>query len=588
VKREPTLCENRKRWGIRGNSRAEKIKTRESDAPGDSPGASPLSVDDYRRFLFERYTFRVITRLEEINVHIAKWIGGLCGSAVLLWAALYQFNSALASGTEQEQKGDSPALTIYNQQFAVVRQKLPLDLRSGVNHIQVTDITAHLEPDSVILRPLDPSRHLQILEQNYRNDPVSQQLLLSLYEGKTIDFLETDKDGTARTVPGKIIRSGYVPHYAALQTYSPQYAAQQAAVAQGSEQPVIEVNGKLQFSLPGQPLFPALADDTVLKPTLSWELLSDKPGAILAEFSYVTGGMNWEASYNVIAPLKSNVLELVGWVTLDNQSGKTFRDARLKLMAGDVNKVPPPMAMVMGRAGAAAFGVGGGQFGPPVTEKAFDEYHLYTLEHPTTLHDRETKQVEMVRAAGIQSKTLYVYDGLKVEQNYQNWPMESIRQQESYGILCNPKVWVMQEFKNSSENHLGMPLPKGRVRFYRRDDDGQLEFTGENDIDHTAKDETIRLYTGNAFDMTGERSRTDYRADFNARWLDESFEIKLRNHKSEPAEVRIVEHLYRWTNWDIIKNSEPFKKLDSRSMESLVQIPAGGEKTVSYKVHYSW
>jgi len=247
-------------------------------------------------------------------VHIAKRIGGLFLSAVLLWGAPYPFNSAFASGAEQEQKGDSPSLTIYNQQFAVVRQKLPLDLRSGVNHLQVTDITAHLEPDSVILRSLDVGRHLQILEQNYRNDPVSQQLLLSLYEGKAIDFLETDKDGTARTVQGKIIRSGYVPHYTAFQSYGPQYAAQQAAVAQGSEQPVIEVNGKLQFSLPGQPLFPALADDTVLKPTLSWELLTDKPGAITAEFSYVTGGMNWEASYNVIAPPKSNVLELVGWV----------------------------------------------------------------------------------------------------------------------------------------------------------------------------------------------------------------------------------------------------------------------------------
>ena len=406
-------------------------------------------------------------------MHIAKRIGGLFLSAVLLWGAPYPFNSAFASGAEQEQKGCSPSLTIYNQQFAVVRQKLPLDLRPGVNHIQVTDITAHLEPDSVILRSLDVGRHLQILEQNYRNDPVSQQLLLSLYEGKAIDFLETDKDGTARTVQGKIIRSGYVPHYTAFQSYGPQYAGQQAAVAQGSEQPVIEVNGKLQFSLPGQPLFPALADDTVLKPTLSWELLTDKPGATSAEFSYVTGGMNWEASYNVIAPPKSNVLELVGWVTLDNQSGKTFRDARLKLMAGDVNKVPPPGSVPMSSAGAISFGMAGRQFVPPVTEKTFDEYHLYTLEHPTTLHDRETKQVEMVRAAGIQSKAVYVYDGFRVDQNYQNWPMESIRQQESYGILSNPKVWVMQEFKNSSENHLGMPLPKGRVRFYRRDDDGR-------------------------------------------------------------------------------------------------------------------
>jgi hypothetical protein len=257
-------------------------------------------------------------------VYIFQRIGSVCLSAILLWGVLFQFDLVFASDAEEELRGDSPALTIYNQQFAVVRQKLPLDLRSGVNHVQVTDITAHLEPDSVVLRSLESSRRLQILEQNYRNDPVSQQLLLSLYEGKTIDFQEIDKDGNARTVQGKIIRSGYVPHYTAFQSYSPQYAAQQAAVAQGSEQPVIEVNGKLQFSLPGQPLFPALADDTVLKPTLSWELLTDKPGATSTEFSYVTGGMNWEASYNVIAPPKSNVLELVGWVTLDNQSGKPF------------------------------------------------------------------------------------------------------------------------------------------------------------------------------------------------------------------------------------------------------------------------
>ncbi|HTF25224.1 MAG TPA: hypothetical protein VK937_15125 [Candidatus Limnocylindria bacterium] len=194
----------------------------------------------------------------------------------------------------------------------------------------------------------------------------------------------------------------------------------------------------------------------------------------------------------------------------------------------------------------------------------------------------------MVRATGIQSKPVYVYDGFKVDPNYQNWQLEAIRQQESYGTLSNPKVWVMQEFKNSIENHLGMPLPKGRVRFYRRDDDGQLEFTGENDIDHTPKDETIRLYTGNAFDMTGERTRTEYRADFNARWIDESFEIKIRNHKTTPAEIRIVEHLYRWTSWDIVKNSDAFKKLDSKTMEFTVQIPDDGEKTVTYKVHYSW
>src|SRR5262249_42174648 len=154
-----------------------------------------------------------------------------------------------------------------------------------------------------------------------------------------------------------------------------------------------DVHGQLQFSLPGQPVFPALADDTVLKPTLSWELQTDKPGATVAEFSYVTGGMNWEASYNVVAPPKGNVLDLVGWVTLDNQSGKTFRDARIKLMAGEVNKIQPAAGIGYGVAGAME-AVDRAEFVPPVRQRTFDEYHLYTLEHPTTLHDRETKQME--------------------------------------------------------------------------------------------------------------------------------------------------------------------------------------------------
>ena len=225
---------------------------------------------------------------------------------------------------------------------------------------------------------------------------------------------------------------------------------------------------------------------------------------------------------------------------------------------------------------------------PAVTERSFDEYHLYTLERPSTLYDRETKQVEFVRASGVPSQRLYVYDGLNIDQNYRGYSLENIREMENFGIQSNPKVWTMVEFKNSKENHLGMPLPKGRVRFYRRDTDGQLEFTGENLIDHTPSDETIRLYTGNVFDAVGERKRTSYHIDRNAHTLDESFEIKLRNHKKEPMEIRVVEHLYRWTNWDIEKNSDPFNKLDSKTVEFRVKVPPDGEKVVAYTAHYSW
>ncbi|MGH9580195.1 MAG: DUF4139 domain-containing protein, partial [Terriglobales bacterium] len=481
-----------------------------------------------------------------------------------------------------------PALTIYNQNFAVVRQTVPLDLSAGVNSVRFTGTTAHLEPESVILRdPLGRFR-LQILEQNYRNDPVSQELLLSLFEGQTIDFLRQYQD-RMEVFPGKIIRSGYVPHQQGWQRYGQQYyQAQMALVQGGSSQPIVEVEGKLRFGLPGQPLFPSLADDTILKPTLNWMIEAERPGRFDAELSYVSGGMTWSADYNLVAPEQGDVLDLVGWVTMDNQSGRTFENARIKLIAGDVSKLQP--AELYAVSGALEAYDAARSMAPPVTEKAFDEYHLYTLARATTLHDRETKQVEFVRATGIKSQRLYIYDGAKIDYNrYRGWNMENIRQDQTYGTLSNPKVWVMQEFKNTQANGLGLPLPKGKLRFYRRDDDGRLEFTGENVIDHTPKDELVRVYTGNAFDLTGERRRTNFRMDsIKNEWADESFEIKVRNHKKEPVEFRVVEHLYRWTNWEIRLASHKWIKTDAQTIEYRVTVPPDGEQVISYTVHYSW
>ena len=482
---------------------------------------------------------------------------------------------------------EAPSLTIYNQKFAIVRQTVPLDLNAGENHVTFSDITAHAEPDSVVLRDLHGGGGLKILEQNYRNDPVSDGLLLSLFEGKTIDFQRIDAQGHREIVQGKIIRSGYVPHYNAYEEYGYQYqAAQQAMTSGGSGQPVIEVDGKLQFSLPGQPLFPSLGTDTILKPTFDWQLQSDSGGHKVAELSYVSGGMNWKADYNIVAPETSDLMDIVGWVTLDNQSGKTFENARIKLMAGDVSKIQDNRnAGGYVFAARAALDVNGT---PPVTEKTFDEYHLYTLERSTTLRDRETKQVEFLRAASVHANRLYVYDGFQLDPQYRGWNYENIRENANYGTKSNPKVWVMLEFKNSKSNNLGMPLPAGRVRFYRHDSDGQMEFTGEDKIDHTPADETVRFYTGNAFDVVGERRRTYFRTNSQERWVDEAFEIKLRDHKTTPVEVRAVEHLYRWTNWEISQKSDEFKKNDAQTVEFRVPVPANGEKTVTYMVHYSW
>jgi hypothetical protein len=283
-------------------------------------------------------------------------------------------------------------------------------------------------------------------------------------------------------------------------------------------------------------------------------------------------------------PENGQTIDITGWITMHNQSGKSFENAKIKLMAGDVskiNRIETRRAFFDMAKSEVAGAV------PVVTEKAFDEYHLYTLQRPATLLDRETKQVEFVSADGIKSSPIYVYDGANLDR-YSGWDQTAIRDNRDYGTESNKKVWVMREFKNSKTNHLGIPLPKGRLRFYRRDADGQLEFIGENAIDHTPADEMIRVATGSAFDIVGERKRTNHKLDTFGNGADESFEIKLRNHKKTPVEVRVVEHLYRWPTWKITDKSMDFKKTDDKTIEFRVPVQPDQEQTVTYTVHYSW
>ncbi len=460
-----------------------------------------------------------------------------------------------------------PSLTIYNQNFAVVRDTVPLDLKSGANAVIYAGATAQVEADSVILRDPAGKRSLQVLEQNYRNDPVSQPLLLSLFEGKTIEFEKVRmKDNTqvSETVLGKVIRSGYVP-------------------GGGNEQPIIEVNGKLQFTLPGSPLFPNLGSDTILKPAFNWVLQADKPGKFDAEVGYVTGGFDWSASYNLVSPEKGDQCDLVGWITMNNNSGKTFESAKIKLLAGDVNKVQSmrPRSAVMYK-GARNMAMAD-EMAPAVTEKAFDEFHLYSIARATTLHNRETKQVEFAHAEKMYAPTIYVYDGALGYRFY------GLNVERGYGQSDNKKIIVQREFKNAETNQLGIALPAGKLRFYRRDSDGQLQFVGENTIDHTPRNETVRVTTGNAFDLVGERKPTNFKVDKGDKWMDETFEIKLRNRKKTDAvEIRVVEHLYRWSNWSVTSKSDEFVKKDAQTIEFRIPVKPDEEKIVTYTVHYSW
>ena len=337
----------------------------------------------------------------------------------------------------------NPALTIYNENFAVVRDAVHLDLKPGVNEVAYTEATMHLEPDSVVLRDPTGQNHLQILEQNYRADPISQGLLLNYYEGKTIDFeVPESGDGRAgkRIVRGKIVRSGYT--------------------ADGSaSQPIIEVNKKLMFQLPGEPLFPALPNDSILKPTLTWQLNATAGGPLDAELNYVTGGMSWHADYNVIAPEKGDTLDLVGWVTMDNQSGKTFREARIKLMAGDVNKLPnpgcrpswkltecspAPLRRLPSRK-RRSMNITFTRWNGPRRCWTGKPSRWNSCAPPEFNHARFTfmtacRSTPVGTTAGAWKTFATISD---------------------YGTRSNPKVWVMREFSNAESNHLGHAAAQG-------------------------------------------------------------------------------------------------------------------------------
>jgi len=477
------------------------------------------------------------------------------------------------AGWCQQNSASAPSLTIYNQNFALVREFVPLQLNAGVNQLSFDGATSFVEPDSVVLRDPSGRVRLSILEQNYRTDVASQLNLLRAYEGKDIEF---------QTAPGQIVRGRVIRAGGAMYGGNGCYNGNCGY----SGETIVEIDGKIQFGLPGTPIFPALQNEALLKPALNWMLQSDRAAQLDAEISYITGGMSWEASYNVVAPENGDLVDIIGWITLQNHSGHTFENARLQLMAGEVNKV-----QMQELARAAPMSANGGNdltyIQPAATEKAFDEYHLYTLARPSTVENGETKQVEFLRGAGVPSKRIYVYEGYMLPENLRgNWEYQF--QQPNVGMTSNKQVYIMREFRNSVADHLGIPLPKGRMRFYRRDTDGSLQFVGENIISHTPKDELVRVYTGNAFDITAERTRTDFHVDSGQRHIDESYQIKLRNHKKDAVAVQVVEHMYRCDNWAITSKSLGYVKKDSHTVEFTAKIPPDGEQVVTYSVHYTW
>lgn len=463
----------------------------------------------------------------------------------------------------QQPATSSTALTIYNQNFAVARTTVPLDLKEGSNEVLTTSVTSQLEPDSVVLRDPAGRNAFTIAEQNYDAGVVTQQWLLEKFEGKTLDFQATTHDGTTKTVQGRVIRAG--------------------------DNPLIEVGGHMQFQLPGTPLFPASTDGLLLKPTLRWQIHAPKAARFPAEMAYITHGLSWNATYNVVLPESSatagnELADVLGWVTIRNESGTDFPQATVQLMAGEV-----AMVREMGRpvqyAKLAAGVAGMANDALEVTQKDFDDFHLYDLHRTVALRNAETKQVQFLEAAKVTVQRTYQYES---GGYYQPMYAGFFNNQQNYGLTGNKRIVIQQEIKNSEANHLGMPLPAGRLRLYRRDSGGQMQFIGESNIQHTPAEQRVKITSGNAFDLTGERKQTDFHTDTHARTIDESFEIRLFNQKPQPVVIHAVEHLHRAQNWKITAKSSDYTKSDSNTVDFAINVPAKGEATLTYTVHYSW
>jgi len=520
---------------------------------------------------------------------IVAWDGGRLAAAVLpLW--LCAAGAAEEPGVEQ-----ATALTIYSsatpgaiapemyqpamqQQalyfdpqagrnlpgYAVVKQERSITLEGKRSVVRFSDVAARIDPTTVTFASLTDPAGTSVLEQNYQFDLVSAAKLMERYIDREVT-VEQIRGNEVATFKGTLLSTAG------------------GLTLKSTDGGIVTVQNYSDVR------YPELPGGLITKPTLVWDVSTDKPGPQRVRVTYQTGGIVWWADYNVVfaegKDANSGTLDIGAWVSILNQSGGSYADAKLKLVAGEVHRAPRggmgarDMNMRLAKASVAE--------APGFEEKAFFEYHLYTLGRPTTLPDNSTKQIELFPVArGVPCEKVLVYYGLGPEfRGFLPNPMTD----RNYGTQTNKKVDIYLRFKNSKDNGMGMPLPAGRIRVSKLDPaDKTLEFIGEDTIDHTPKDEEVLVKMGSAFDVVGERKQIDFKIDTARDWMDETIEIKLRNHKDEPVTVIVKENLYRWVNWKITDTTHDYRKVDARTVEFPVKVDKDGEATVKYTVHYTW
>ena len=438
-----------------------------------------------------------------------------------------------ASGADDQ---ESLSVTVYNSNLGLVKETRRLTLPEGVTELKFSDVASQIMPETVHIASLTDPSGLDILEQNYEYDLLSPQKMLDKFVGKEV----------------KVLRDGAEVPITLLST---------------NGGVVYRMGERIFTDFPGKLIFPGLPENLLPKPTLVWRLENRTPRLQKVEATYLTGGMTWKSDYVAVLDKEDQKMDLTGWVTLDNRSGATFRNARLKLVAGDVNRIIGRDQMR--NAARALEQAPMKSAASPFKEESFFEYHLYALQRPTTLKENQTKQVTLLGASQVPVKKRFLYYG--AQQYYRS----------QYGApIENQKVGVYLEIANKKENGLGMPLPKGIVRLYKADGDGSLQFIGEDQIDHTPKDETIRIKTGEAFDLVAERKQTDWKKIAWDRY-EVAFEVSLRNHKEGPVTISVIEPIPG--DWEILKSSHDYKKIEAHTVQFDIPVGKNQEVKLQYR-----
>jgi hypothetical protein len=483
-------------------------------------------------------------------------------SSLLVVAALLVGSFALVvnaqddvttSDTSEAPQRDSVAVTIYNQGTALVQDRRTFTLDVGNNLINFTDVASSINPTSVTFVSLTDPLGTTVLEQNYVYDLVNSSALLQRYLDETIRV--TTIDGTV--FEGQLL------------------SGRSEIILRTEDGEVIVISPDDMRDVQ----FPELPDGLITRPTLRWLVNSEMGGEQQVELTYLTGGINWAADYNILLSTDNDSLDINGWVTLNNNSGTSYENALVKLVAGDVNRLPETRGMAA-QPEALAFEEAE-DAGPAVEQREFFEYQLYEISRNVTVGNNETKQVEFVSGAGVAANTYYIYDASTPYYGYGSFYTDQFF---STTGITDVQNWL--EFSTDEENGLGADLPAGNIRVYQEDVDGAALLIGENSIDHTPEGEDVSIYLGNAFDLVGERTQTDF-ARLSDNVVEETFEIRLRNRKeNETVEIRVPERLGRGANWEIINSNAEYTQTSAFAIEFRVDVPPGEEVVITYTVRY--